>query len=256
MPNREPSAPQRLLRFGARQLTRAKRLPFPRRCPFCGEVLGSILECTACEEELRRLEHGPSRMLSPQEMNLGCLDGAASAYRYEGIVREGILCAKMNGAGWAGEAMGRIMAEKLLGSERTMRWGLPGVGLSPMANLGIGYQLVVPVPDSGRGRGYNLPTEMAKPLAEALNIPLEAKALHRTGNNRHQTGLSRMERVLNAAGSYAADPKLDLEGKSILLVDDVITTGATVSACAHALLLAGADNVFAVSLARTSNAHE
>ena len=70
---------------------------------------------------------------------------------------------------------------------------------------------------------------------------------------RHQAGLSLDERLENAAGAFRAQEPELVEGKRVLLVDDVITTGATAAACAQALLDAGAHSVFAVAMAVTEN---
>ena len=103
------------------------------------------------------------------------------------------------------------------------------------------------------GRGYNVPERMAQPLAHALGLPLLPKALCRVRAGRHQAGLSLDERLENAAGAFRAQEPELVEGKRVLLVDDVITTGATAAACAQALLDAGAHSVFAVAMAVTEN---
>ena len=74
-----------------------------------------------------------------------------------------------------------------------------------------------------------------------------------SGAGRHQAGLSLDERLANAAGAFRAQEPELVEGKRVLLVDDVITTGATAAACAQALLDAGAHSVFAVAMAVTEN---
>ncbi len=113
----------------------------------------------------------------------------------------------------------------------------------------LGYDCIVPVPASSPARGYNVPECMARPLAQALGLPLEPKLLVRTRKKQRQAGLAFEQRLANVAGAFrAADPDL-VEGRRVLLVDDVITTGATAAACAQALLDAGADSVFALALA-------
>ena len=119
----------------------------------------------------------------------------------------------------------------------------------PVPWAAIGYDLIVPVPASGKRRGYNVPERMAQPLAHALSLPLLPKALCRVRAGRHQAGLSLDERLANAAGAFRAQEPELVEGKRVLLVDDVITTGTTAAACAQALLHAGADSVFALAFA-------
>ena len=94
---------------------------------------------------------------------------------------------------------------------------------------------------------------LALPLAKAMEVPLAPQALERTRAKRHQAGLPLEQRIANVAGAFRAAQPQQLEGKRILLVDDVITTGATAAACAQALLDAGAHSVFAVAMAVTEN---
>lgn len=105
------------------------------------------------------------------------------------------------------------------------------------------------MPASSKKRGYNVPERMARPLAKAVGVPLAANALGRTRTGRHQAGLSLDERLVNVAGAFRVLEPDNVDGKRVLLVDDVITTGATAAACAQALLDAGAQSVFAVALA-------
>ena len=96
---------------------------------------------------------------------------------------------------------------------------------------------------------------MALPLAHALEVPLYAQALAPARAKQHQAGLPFEERLANVAGAFRAEQPDLVEGRKVLLVDDVITTGATVSACAQALLDAGAQSVFAIALATVEFPH-
>lgn len=82
-----------------------------------------------------------------------------------------------------------------------------------------------------------------------MGVPVVTDALTRARSTRRQEGLSLDERLANVAGAFRVAGPEAVEGKRILLVDDVLTTGATASACAQALLDAGAQSVFAVALA-------
>ena len=81
------SVPRRILR-GARQLV------YPRRCPFCDRVLGSVPVCPDCAAELEELRRKPGMRLDASQHYLGELTGAAAPFRYEGCVRRGILHTK------------------------------------------------------------------------------------------------------------------------------------------------------------------
>mgnify|MGYP000775460662 FL=1 len=115
--------------------------------------------------------------------------------------------------------------------------------------MSLGYDCIVPVPASGRARGYNVPQLMALPLTRALGVPLYPEALGRTRAKQHQAGLPFEQRMANVAGAFRVTDPDRIEGRKVLLVDDVITTGATAAACAQALLAAGAESVFAIALA-------
>jgi ComF family protein len=114
--------------------------------------------------------------------------------------------------------------------------------------------LFVPIPlypERERKRGYNQSALLARHLCQRLQLPDDPKAVQRIRYTQPQVGLSADERLANVAYAFAADRR-KVEGKSILLVDDVCTTGATLSAAAHALLTAGAKTVSAYCLARAT----
>lgn len=232
-------------------LRQGRALLYPRRCPFCQRVLGRVLSCPDCAEALAELRRVPSMRLDPAEHYFGALSGAAAPYRYSGIVRDAILRAKYNGSPWTADELGVEMARLLFGSEITLRGMLPQP--KRVEALRLGYDCVVPVPASGKKRGYNVPERMARALAQAVGVPLEARALCRIHAKCHQAGLSLEERLVNVAGAFRVQDVEAVEGRRVLLVDDVITTGATAAACAQALLAAGAQSVFAVALATVEN---
>lgn len=158
-------------------------------------------------------------------------------------------CAASRVSGWTRRStISAIWLVQLaFGGELTVQYGelLP----QPVPWAAIGYDLIVPVPASGKKRGYNVPELMALPLAKAMEVPLAPQALVRTRAKRHQAGLPLEQRMANVAGAFRAAQPQQVEGKRILLVDDVITTGTTAAACAQALLHAGADSVFALAFA-------
>lgn len=112
--------------------------------------------------------------------------------------------------------------------------------------------VVVPVPLSPRRqreRGYNQAELVASALAELLQVPLACGGLRRTRETRSQVGLDVASRAQNVHGAFQADPTV-VRGRAVLLVDDLVTTGATLAACAEALWAAGSAHVFAVTVAR------
>ena len=126
------------------------------------------------------------------------------------------------------------------------------------ADLGWPIDLVVPVPLGRkrlRERGYNQVALIARPLAMALGILYDQHALARVRDTRSQVGLARTERQDNVRDAFIAKPAR-VRGRSILLVDDVATTGSTLSSCAGALCVAGARDVFALTVARALPHHD
>jgi competence protein ComFC len=119
-------------------------------------------------------------------------------------------------------------------------------------HLGWQVDLVVPVPlgvARQAERGYNQSALLAKPLALACGLPYYPRALRKTRETPSQVGLNLEQRWSNVAGSFEALPG-DVQGRSVLVVDDVSTSGATLNACAQALADAGAVRVYGLTLAR------
>lgn len=154
--------------------------------------------------------------------------------------------AKYQGAPWAAVELGVEMARGSLAARSEC------AALSPLPEP-VRALTGLRLHPSGTGlqqkRGYNVPERMAQPLARAVGVPVVTDALTRARSTRRQEGLSLDERLANVAGAFRVARPEAVEGKRILLVDDVLTTGATASACAQALLDAGAQSVFAVALA-------
>ena len=111
------------------------------------------------------------------------------------------------------------------------------------------YSCIVPVPPRQSLPGMpGLPLLLARRLGAVLGVPVETP-LYIKRRGRPQKELTREQRLQNAKGAFGCRPGTDLTGRRVLLIDDIITTGATASACALALLEAGAVEVTAVAIA-------
>ncbi|WP_316737837.1 ComF family protein [Pedobacter aquatilis] len=115
-----------------------------------------------------------------------------------------------------------------------------------------GIDLIIPVPLHNkklRIRGYNQSTFIGEGIAEKMNIPLDEKTLIRSTSTESQTKKSRYSRYENMKDVFGIINPEVIKGKHILLIDDVITTGATLEACANILLESGAEKVSIAALA-------
>ena len=139
-------------------------------------------------------------------------------------------------------ALGEALAKHLAGFVGTLGWPV---------------NVVVPVP-LGKGRkkerGYNQVGLVAMPLAAVNHWSYSPRALVRTRETRSQVGLTIAQRKENVLGAFLGDDTL-VSGTNVLLMDDVATTGATLSAGAVALMNAGARSVYALTLARALPQH-
>jgi ComF family protein len=118
---------------------------------------------------------------------------------------------------------------------------------------------VVPVPlaaDRERERGYNQSGQLARVLAEEWSIPIWADVIQRTRRTETQTRLTPGERLVNVSGAFRAPShvRATLRGTHVVLVDDVVTTAATLNACAAALHAGGARIVSFVTFGRAPSA--
>jgi len=114
------------------------------------------------------------------------------------------------------------------------------------------FEMLVPVPLHPARlaeRGFNQAAMLASPLGAGWQVPVLPEALSRIRSTRSQIDLGLEERRANVSGAFRGSEEI-VSGRSILLVDDVYTTGATLGACALALRHAGASEVAAVTLAR------
>ena len=117
--------------------------------------------------------------------------------------------------------------------------------------------VTIPVPlgkNRLKERGYNQVALVARPLAYQLGLRYESDALRKRRETRSQVGLTISQRSENVQDAYQADSKV-VQGKSVLIMDDVATTGSTISACTDALLSAGAQEVYVLTIARALPHH-
>ena len=117
---------------------------------------------------------------------------------------------------------------------------------------GWNIDMIVPVPNSlarKRLRGYNQASLLALPIALCMGIAYRPGALSKVRDTRSQVGLSTLERKRNVEGAFLANKEM-VSQRSILVIDDIRTSGATMEACATTLIDHGASQVYGLTLAR------
>ena len=224
-------------------LTDLAALFFPRLCLACREplVAGEAHLCTGCRAELPYTDY---HLLPPDHNPLARRFWGKLPVRhtlsYLRFLRHGRVQHLLHQLKYQGQSQVGSVLGQLYGAE------LAAAGLDQE------FDLIVPVPLHRRKlarRGYNQAEAFATGLSAALPCPSAAHALRRTEHTASQTRKGRAERWQNVATVFEApDPQMVL-GRHILLVDDVLTTGATLEACGAALLAAGASAVSIATIA-------
>ncbi|TQL48592.1 ComF family protein [Homoserinimonas aerilata] len=213
-------------------------LPAPFSAMLAGAALDAAavllpVDCAGCGEPDRGLcrDCRVALLPAPRGSLVGGSLPVTAALSYEGVVRRSILALK---------EQGRTDVARVLGG---------GLGEAVRAAaLGTGVVELCPMPtsdDSWRRRGYD-PVGL---LLRSSGLPRAGRMLRHARHHRHQKALGRQERAENLAGSLAARHALD--GRRVLLVDDVVTTGATLLEAARAVRAAGGQVVGAAVLAAT-----
>jgi ComF family protein len=133
--------------------------------------------------------------------------------------------------------MGDALAQLMIASLEKLNWPVDIVTSVPLGLVRLAE------------RGYNQATLLARPIALYQNLPFSTNILSRVRETKTQVGLTIKQRQENMDGAFKADAK-KAKGKNVLVVDDVATSGATLNACAKALLEAGAGKVYGFTLAR------
>lgn len=190
--------------------------------------------CRKCRTSVPEYPYGASKPDPNGKNNRHFLDSFTAVWYYEGDVRSSILRYKFRRAVHLAPKYGTLLAMKLLeqGPEQ------------------IDVVTWVPVSALRRfQRGFDQCQLLTKTVGKELGVP-QIKLLRKIRNNPPQSGLSSVSaRKANVLGAYRVVKNADLQGKRVLLVDDIFTTGATMNECARVLLTAGAKEVHGAAIA-------
>ncbi len=203
-------------------------LIYPPKCPFCGRILEKGEEglCSRCQRTLP--------WTTGQNNAVDFCDISLSPLRYQNGVREAVHRYKFNYGRMHSQLLGTLMTQCLHD-----RWSEP-------------VDAIVWVPLSRkhrRKRGYDQAELLARRVGELTGIPVVG-VLEKTRETATQSMIEKpSERRANVLGAYRVKEGVDLVGKRVVLVDDVVTSGATLSECASYLRMAGVESVVALTFA-------
>ncbi len=226
---------------------------FPPLCHVCKAFIpdaGKLHLCGACREKIVPLaspmctvcgtpfhtEDGMDHVCGACALNPKPFDSARAAACFSGPLQELIHGFKYGKKSRLALPLGILTAE----------------GLAPYLSASAA-ELIVPVPLHPRrlrSRGFNQALLIARFLSNNLGVPLSLNNLRRIRWTEPQINLSGDDRVKNVRGAFSVKDPVRIAGKSVLLVDDVYTTGSTVAECAKALKLNGASRVHVATVAR------
>ncbi len=216
-------------------------LLFPRLCYACGNHLmrNEKLICTECFVLMPRTNYHLDENNAVAQLFWGrCKIEKATAFSFYNRgsrIRNLVHNLKYRGIEEIGYELGRIYGTVLFDSGFTS-----------------GIDLIIPVPlhpSKKRQRGFNQSDLISEGLSEATGLPVNVKILERNVMTGTQTRKSRFERWMNVEGIFTVTDPISIEGKHILLVDDVITTGSTLESCVNELLRIEGVKVSLVALA-------
>jgi ComF family protein len=199
-------------------------LIFPPCCAGCGRV--DFVWCEQCQLALESLP-----VQSVKNSVLPRIEFVASTGQHHGILQKAVQGLKYRNVKLLGEELGNRLAE----CTQMQDWTI---------------DIMIPVPlhaDRLKERGYNQAQVLCEYAAAQLEIPCVPDALQRKVYSKSQVGLSAHERKTNVVDVFSANPDLVFD-RSIIIVDDVCTTGSTLSACAQVLLDAGARRVYGLTV--------
>jgi ComF family protein len=231
-------------------------IALPTLCVACREPVAGEGVCAKCWAQLSFIappfcpklgipfvyDPGPGLLSMQAIADPPAYQRARAAVRYDDVARTLVHALKYQDRTDLAPAMGRWMARA-------------GQELLEDADA------LVPVPLHWRrswSRRYNQSGALARVIARQSRVPVAGNALRRVRPTQQQIGLSRSERETNVQGAFqvAADQKAAIQGRRIVLIDDVLTSGATADACARALLRAKAAQVDLVVFARVVDTHK
>ena len=216
----------------------------PRRCAYCGRVIVSErMSCRKCENELPRIAGVTCRKCGREKDKCNCkgaekyYDSIAAPFYFEGCVRKGVHIFKFRNGLRNAEAYSAEMSETIK---------------EKFGNVNFDYITEVPMTKkSMKNRGYNQCFHLAKGISDNLGIEHKSGVLSKIYNTKIQHEIKYYLRKGNLTGVFDVVNPSDVKDKTILLCDDISTSGETFNECAKMLWLHGAKEIYCIALAVT-----
>lgn len=220
----------------------------PNHCPICEKKIGfSDYLCTACDDKLKEynklrkclqcgrvIENSVDMVCSFCERLKPKYDVGISVYSYTDAFKDALISYKFKHSFYKARAFSNLIC-------------------TAYKKLGIDADIIVAVPTSFGNlikKGYNPALEIAYCVSRRLKVPIFDSAIIKIKETKQQSTVKLSERYENVKNAFAINKRYinKIKGKSILLIDDVLTTGATASECSKVLKKSGANNVYLVTL--------
>ena len=212
----------------------------PRFCPSCKNKLTN-LEVVVCNSCLSKIKHANSERteieFARKFKSEKIIKGFTSLYVFEKDkeLQDIIHDLKYNGKFSIGIFLGKLLAAAV--NNKIQEWKIDLIVPTPLHHL------------KRAERGYNQSDFIANGMKKILHVPVKSRLIKRVRFTETQTSMNLVERKENMKDAFALRRNKLLQNKNVLLIDDVITTGATTSECARILLVGGAANIYAASVA-------
>ena len=217
---------------------------FPKRCVFCGRLISASRDyCDSCEGKIRRVEEPSCPKCGRGKEFCRCgsrrrfYSSLVAPFYFEGVVRRGIHHFKFSNALHSADYFAASMVNTVK---------------SKYADAVFDEVLCVPMTQkAGKRRGYNQSALLSQKVAQAIGVKYREDLLIKIYETDCQHGLNFFMRKGNLTGVFDVSQPAEVEGKRILLIDDIATSGETLDECAKMLYLYGAAEIRALTLALT-----
>jgi len=212
-------------------------LIFPPKCIFCSKIIDLKSDIEICRDCYKLIQFVEQSSVIPFSIpgDSGCCDGVICVCKYAGAVRDALIKYKFYDKPGFCRAFARLMAERIKNITEYRE-----------------FDIVLSVPLHKRRehmRGYNQSLLISKILSKELRLPEKSKILTRRRETHAQSLLPLNERSSNLLGAFEVKRPDEIRDKTVLLIDDIMTTGITLNECSKVLKEAGAKKVIAAVVA-------